>query len=87
MQHFSRLEQKDHLDLVSWVNQIGWLTTTATHPRPPPALPVGESDYLAKGDHWTEIECIVKGLEPLQSDPGAPSVRVTLEHIRPQLTR
>ena len=42
----------------------------------PAGLPVGESDYLAKADHWTEIECIVKGLEPLQSDPGAPSVRV-----------
>ena len=33
MQHSSRLEQKDPRDLVSWVNQIVWLTATATRPR------------------------------------------------------
>ena len=27
----------------------------------PAGLPAGESDYFATGDHWTEIECIVKG--------------------------
>ena len=37
MEHFSRLEQKDPRDLVSWVNQIVWPTATATGPRPPPA--------------------------------------------------
>ena len=50
MQHFGRLEQKDPLDLASWVNQIDWLTTTAYPPRPPPACRWVNQIVLAKGD-------------------------------------